>query len=91
MNENELTMKRTTITQDDFDDVAIQRTGLAGCTYDRDDAIRVASVVERRLGIRMSMAEAMDFWHWRSVVWDSSGLSHRTDDEIVDFFVALNI
>lgn len=87
MNENELTMKRMPITQDDFDDVAILKAGLSGLFYDRDDARHVASVIERRFGIRISMAEAIDFWCWRSNEWDSSWLNHLSNDDLIaDFF-----
>lgn len=62
------------------------RNGTSGLYHDLEDVWRIQRALRDGHGISISESEAIDFWHWRSNEWDSSFLSVRSDDEILEWF-----
>ena len=63
--------------------ILLQKTGLF---YDKKDLLRIQNVLESNFKIKISLSECLDFWYWRSELYDASFLSVISDDEVIKFF-----
>lgn len=53
---------------------------------DYDDCHTIISTIRNYLDIKLSVAEAFHFWHWRSEQWDGSWLALGDINDTVEWF-----
>ena len=75
------------LTQNYVDNIFSCLDGYGYLSYSLDECKFIQKTLKEEFDIFLSISETQRFWSWRSQQWDSSFLSIKNKQEILEFFL----